>query len=296
MPRPWSETDTDTWTPSMTALTRMGEDSGELRAALESRLPSTCTIRPRSAITQGRSSASSTSMPCLPPPLRKALFASATSRATSVAPGETESAPVSMRATSSRSLISTRIRSAWALMTWWNCRISAGFGGAGESSRAATDPLTVATGVRNSWLTIARNSARSRSCSSRGVMSCTVTMKDSIRPSSERMGVPLTSTLKLRPSGTRRTISSARIVSAALSAWAMDSSSREISAPSARRTVMTSRSCSGGWSGVRRPSTILRISRLTETGAPVLPSKTTTPTGAVSISVSRSALARSSSR
>ena len=31
----------------------MGEDSGEFRAALESRLPSTCTIRSRSAITQG---------------------------------------------------------------------------------------------------------------------------------------------------------------------------------------------------------------------------------------------------
>ena len=61
MPRPSSETATATWTPSTAALTRMGEDSGEFLAALESRLPSTCTMRARSAITQGRSSASSTS-------------------------------------------------------------------------------------------------------------------------------------------------------------------------------------------------------------------------------------------
>ena len=94
-------------------------------------------------------------------------------------------------------------------------------------------------------------------------MSWSIATKDSNSPSSERMGVALSNALTLRPSGTRRTISSARTVSPALSAWAKGSSSRETSLPSARRTVMTSRSCSCGWSGLRRPSTILLISRLT---------------------------------
>ena len=111
MPRPSSETDTATCTCSRTALTRMADDSGEWRAALVSRLPSTCTSRSRSAMTQGRSGSNSISTLCRPPPLRKAFWASLASRATSVGSGETASSPVSMRATSSRSLISTCIRS-----------------------------------------------------------------------------------------------------------------------------------------------------------------------------------------
>ena len=201
-----------------------------------------------------------------------------------------------MRATSSRSLISRSIRSVWVSMTAWNWRTSAGFNERAGSRRVETAPFTAARGVLSSWLTMARNSARSLSCSSSGVMSWSTATKDSISPSAERMGVALSSALTLRPSGTRSTISSARIVSLSPRARAMDISSREISVPSARVTVMTSRSCSGGWSGSRRPSTILLISMLKERGAPVLPSKTATPTGEVSTSVSRSALARSSSR
>ena len=154
----------------------------------------------------------------------------------------------------------------------------------------------VASGVRSSWLTMPRNSARSRSRSSSGVRSCRVTTTDSTPPSSERMGVALSSAVTLRPSGTRRTISSARTVSPALSSSAMDSSRSEISRPSACRQVSTPRSCSGDWSGSRRLSTILVASRLNDTGAPVLASKTATPTGEVFIRVSRSARARCSSR
>ena len=72
----------------------------------------------------------------------------------------------------------------------------------------------------------------------------------------------LSSTLMLRPSGTARTISSARTVSVARSTSARGNSSREISPPSARRTVMSSSSCSGVWSGFCSPSTILLASRL----------------------------------
>ena len=50
------------------------------------------------------------------------------------------------------------------------------------------------------------------------------------------------------------------------------------------------------WSGLRSSSTILRASRLIDESAPVPASKTTTPTGEVLTSVSRSALARCSSR
>ena len=58
-PMPSSATETATWTPSRTALTRMEDASGECLAALESRLPSTWTMRSLSAMTQGRSGARS---------------------------------------------------------------------------------------------------------------------------------------------------------------------------------------------------------------------------------------------
>ncbi len=106
----------------------------------------------------------------------------------------------------------------------------------------------------------------------------------------------LSRTVTLRPSGTRRTSSSARTVSPALNASTRLNSSRETSRPSERRKVSTSSSCSGDWSSSRRPSTMRVASRLKETGAPVPASKTTTPTGEVSTSVSRSVRARRSSR
>ena len=59
------------------------------------------------------------------------------------------------------------------------------------------------SGPRSSWLTKLRNSARSRSISSRGVRSCKVTTTVSTRPSSAKTGVALTSTVTLRPSGNR---------------------------------------------------------------------------------------------
>ena len=123
-----------------------------------------------------------------------------------------------------------------------------------------------------------------------------VTTKVSTSPFSERIGVAFISAVTLRPSGTWKTTSSARTVSPELNARDIDSSSRDISRPSARRTVIVSRRRSGTWSGARSASIILAASRLNDTGAPVLPSKTTTPTGEVLISVSRSFLARCSSR
>ena len=60
------------------------------------------------------------------------------------------------------------------------------------------------SGVLSSWLTMPRNSARSRSSSSIGVMSCMVTTTDSTSPSSpssEKMGVALTRVVTLSPVG-----------------------------------------------------------------------------------------------
>ena len=51
------------------------------------------------------------------------------------------------------------------------------------------EPLTEVGGGGSSWLTMAKNSARSRSVSSSADMSCMVTITDSTSPSSERMGV-----------------------------------------------------------------------------------------------------------
>lgn len=82
----------------------------------------------------------------------------------------------------------------------------------------------------------------------------------------ERAGVALGNALALRSSNTRRTKCPTRTISAALSAGAEDGCLQEISLASARWTDMTSRSCSGGWSELRRPSTIRHISWFTETG------------------------------
>ena len=68
-----------------------------------------------------------------------------------------------------------------------------------------------------------------------------VTTTDATAPSSAWIGVALTRIVTLRPSGTESTISSARTVSAPLSALESGSRSRSISRPSAKRQVMTVR-------------------------------------------------------
>ena len=201
-----------------------------------------------------------------------------------------------MRATSSRSLTSPLIWSACWSMMWKNWTISAGPKPPPPPSTVAAEPLMEVRGARSSWLTIPRKSARSRSCSSRGVRSWRVTTKDCNCPSPERMGVALTSTLTLRPSGTRSAISSARTVSPAFSSSTRVKSRREYSRPSERTQVTTSSRSSAGRSASRRPSTMRSASRFTDAISPVRPSKTTTPTGEVLTRVSRSDRARCSSR
>ena len=61
------------------------------------------------------------------------------------------------------------------------------------------------SGVLSSWLTMPRNSARSRSISSSGVMSWRVTTTETTSPSSERMGVACTRVVTLPPPGTSMT-------------------------------------------------------------------------------------------
>ena len=95
---------------------RMTDDSEECLAALDSRLPTTWTMRRLSAITRGRSVSMSRSRLFLPPALVKVLLARSTSTATSAGSGSTGSVPVSMRATSSRSATRSCIWSAWSSM------------------------------------------------------------------------------------------------------------------------------------------------------------------------------------
>ena len=295
-PTPSSATERATWTPSRAAETRMGERSWEWRAALDSRLVSTCTTRRRSAVTRGSRAGRSMTRLLRPPPTWNRLLASSTRTVTSTGSGDTGSVPVSMRATSSRSPIRWRMLSDWSRMIRKNWVISAGSRSEAFSSRVSVEPLMAASGVLSSWLTMPRNSARSRSRSSSGVRSWMVTTTDSTSPSSDRMGVALTRAVTLRPSGAFRTISSACTVSPVISPWARGNSSRETSRPSARRKVSTSRSCSAVPSGWHRPLTIRLASRLMDTGFPVLASRTSTPTGVVFTRVSRSARARCSSR
>ena len=130
MPRPSSATETATCSPSRSAAIRMGADSGEWRAALASRLLSTCTRRCRSAMTRGRSGGRSMRTVCRPPPLMNVPRAWSTSAATSEGSGATDSVPVSMRPASSRSPIRLSMRSACSSMMRKNCATSAGRRGA----------------------------------------------------------------------------------------------------------------------------------------------------------------------
>ena len=63
-----------------------------------------------------------------------------------------------------------------------NCWISAGPKSRAARSTVAAEPLMAASGVRNSWLTISRNSARTRSSSRSGAMSCMVTTTEATAP------------------------------------------------------------------------------------------------------------------
>ena len=253
-------------------------------------------MRRRSAVTRGRSGSTLMARLFLPPALLKAFLALSTSTATSAGSRLTVSVPVSMRATSSRSVTKSCMWSAWSPMMRKNWRNTAGSRSADESSTVDEEPFMVASGALSSWLTIARNSARRRSSSSTSAMSCMVTTTVSTGPSSERMGVALSSSVTLRPSGTLMTTSSARSVSPGLRVSTTGNSRMETSCPSARLKVSTSMRSSGVWPGSRRLSTIRIASRLKDFGTPMAASKTTTPTGDVSMSVSRSALARRSSR
>ena len=67
-------------------------------------------------------------------------------------------------------------------------------------SRAAAEPLTALSGVRRSWLTMARKTARERSHCSTGLRSWSVTTTDSTAPRGERVWVALTRVRTLRPS------------------------------------------------------------------------------------------------
>ena len=171
----------------------------------------------------------------LAPPRRKELRASSTRAATSVGCAVTDSMPVSILVRSRRSLIRLRMRSACSSTIWKNWRTSAAPSGEEAPSTVAAEPLMVVSGVRSSWLTAPRNSARSRSSSSSGVMSCRVATTEMISPSAERIGVALTTVVTSRPSARWMTIASARTVSPLLSALDMGRSAIVISRPSMRR-------------------------------------------------------------
>ena len=149
-------------------------------------MTNTWTMRRRSARTRGRSGSRSMWTGFGGPPLRKVFLAWSTRMAGSGS-ADTGRAPVSMRAMSRRSVMRALIWSACCSMIRKKSSISAGSRVSAEPVRVAAEPLMEASGARSSWLTMARNSARSRSSSSSGVMSCRVTITDSTSPRSERM-------------------------------------------------------------------------------------------------------------
>ena len=129
----------------------MADSSFECRAALDSRLFSTWTMRRRSARTRGRSGGISITRLLLPPLLWNLLLASSTRTVASTGSGDTGRVPVSILATSSRSPIRWRMLSDWSRMILKNWVISAESSSEAASSRVSTDPLMAARGVRSSW-------------------------------------------------------------------------------------------------------------------------------------------------
>ena len=297
MPGPSSTTDTSTWTPCSRASTRIAAESGEWRAALVSRFKSTCTIRCRSARTRGRSGGRSIRTGFWRPP-PKNIFRAVSTRATSSAGSvASESEPVSIWAESIRSAISLRMCSACASMMRKNCCDSAALSPDADSIAVEEHPLMDTSGAVSSWLTMPRNSPRWRSCSSMGVMSCRVTTTEATSSSSEMMGVALTSVVTFLPSGVSRRISSARTVTDSCNTRTRAGySSGSISRPSARRTVSASSTSMTEVPGLQTSPAMRRVSWFWDTTSPLRASNTTTATGEVLTSASRSALARRSSR
>ena len=253
-------------------------------------------MRWRSAITAGSPSARSTATQRPGSPVRNALRARSTRSATAVGSGATDSVPESMRPASSRSATSPRMCAACSKMMRWNSRISAGSSASDSSSSATAEPVIDVSGVRSSWLTSARNSVRRRSVSSSGARSCMVTTTEPVSGASPGIGVALTSVRTLRPSGTESTTSSERTVSGSANCRASGNSASDTSRPSARRQTTISSRSSSEPPGARRLSTMRRASRLYDAAPPLPPSNTTTPTGEVSTSASRSCRARRSPR
>ena len=137
----------------------------------------------------------------LAPPRRNASLAWFTRPATTVGSGVTDNEPASIRVMSRRSLIRLRIWSACSSMIRKKSPISAGLSVDEAVSKVAAEPLMVVSGVRSSWLTMLKNSPRSRCRSSSGVMSCTVATTDTTAPSPEKIGVALMTVVTAWPSG-----------------------------------------------------------------------------------------------
>ena len=270
-PRPSSVTDTATCAPSRTAATRMGDASGEWRAALARRLFNTCTMRCRSAITRGRSWGRSMRTVWRLPPLRNVVLAWSTRTARCVDWGVTDRVPLSMRPASSRSPMRARMWSACSSMMRKNWSISAGSSAVEAPSTVAAEPLMEVSGARNSWLTMPRNSNRCRSACSKGVRSCSVTTIEPALPPSAPTGPALTSALMSRPSAPVSTATSARNGSP------FPNSFSATSRPSANRQVKVAASRSAERPGLRRPSMIRLASRLSDTRVPLPASNTATP-------------------
>ena len=122
---------------------------------------------------------------------------------------------------------SSTMRKNWSISAWSS--------GDDAVRTVAAEPFIDVSGARSSWLTTPRNSALNRSSSSRGVMSWTVTTTETTSPSSDQMGVALTSVLVSVPSGRRNTTSSALTLSPFAAARSSGSSWEEIADPSIRR-------------------------------------------------------------
>ena len=182
---------------------------------------------------------------------------------------------------------SSTMRKNWSISAWSS--------GDEAVSTVAAEPFIDVSGARSSWLTTPRNSARKRSSSSSGVMSWTVTTTETTSPSSDHIGVALTSVLVSVPSGRRNTTSSARTLSPLVAARSSGSSWGAIAPPSIRRYDTVRSSSSNARAVPRAPVTMRSASRLNRTTPLVFASKTSTPTGDVLTSTSRFAFSRCSS-
>ncbi len=164
MPVPVSLTQSTALAPSRRSATAISPSNVYLKA-LDSRLRTIFSHMSRSTNTGAESGGQSSTrrIPAASTAARKTLASSAVKAARSVGWYRARTRPASMREKSSRVLTSLRRRRPLRLTTSSSCLTAGGSSQEPRPSRSSTGPSISVSGVRNSWLTLEKNTVLARS-------------------------------------------------------------------------------------------------------------------------------------